>query len=153
MPRILNGLELKEAIKWMGEAIKESQNAKCSKDKRGVVIVKNDKIIGKGTNSPPQGFECVPEYCMPICRTYAVHAEMNAIADAVKKGNNLTDARMYHARVENDQLANSRKPRCVDCSKHLITFGISEMVLKHEEGYVAYGVEEYHRLSLQSLKR
>lgn len=51
---------------------------------------------------------------------------MKAIIDAVRRGNglNLIGARMYHARVENGLLQDSRKPKYYPCSKHLVEFGL-----------------------------
>ncbi len=154
MPRILEGKELEEAVMYTDLALKLAGHSPCVNDKRGVVIVYNSRVIGKGLNAPPEGFKCEPEYCKPICKTYVIHAEMNAIFDAIKKGyfRYLKGSRLYHARAENEQLANSRKPRCADCSKHILEIGISEIVLKHEEGYTLYDVNEFHKLSLDSLE-
>src|SRR3989344_7979546 len=155
MAFILQDSELETAVKWMGVAIKKAKQSPCERDKRGVVIVSNRGLeIGVGLNAPPPGFIC-DEHCQPTCRDYAVHAEMNAIADAVKKGNgqSLTGARMYHARVENGILKNSRKPKCYQCSKHLVTFGLTEFVLKHEAGYTLYSIQEFNELSLSALTK
>jgi len=147
MSRILEDEELEEVLEIMKFAVIKSLESPCKTDKRGVVIVK-DRVIGVGVNSPPEGFECCPEYCEPTCRDYAVHAEMNAIADANDKGTSVKGARLYHAKSENEELVISRKPRCVDCSKHILAFGISEVVLNREEGLTVYDALEFHRLSL-----
>jgi deoxycytidylate deaminase len=155
MAIILRDLELQEAAAWMNVAIEEAKKSPCARDKRGVVIVKDGLEIGLGFNAPPPGFICESRHCQPTCKDYAVHAEMNAIADAVRKGNGqkLIGARMYHARVEGGVLQDSRKPRCYQCSKHLVAFGLEEFVLKHEEGYALYSVQEFNRLSLESTKK
>jgi len=152
MPMLLENSELEEAIHWMSIAVNESANSPCQRDKRGVVIVKNNVLIGKGVNAPPEGFICEPEYCESTCKTYAVHAEMNAIIDAVNQENDVRGARMYQARAENGDLIDSRKPRCAECSKHIILFGIADFVLKHKEGYTLYTPVELNKLSLNSLK-
>lgn len=152
MSIILRGPELEVAIRWMDVALEEAKKSPCARDKRGVVIVKDDLEIGKGFNAPPSGFICELRYCQPTCKDYAVHAEMMAIADAVRRGNgqNLIGAKMYHARVENGILQDSRMPRCYQCSKHLVTFCLAEFVLKHAEGYTLYPIDEFNELSLES---
>ncbi len=153
MPRVLAGSELEEAVRWMGMAVQESARSPCELDKRGVIIVKGGELIGKGVNAPPPGFRCEAAYCQPTCRTYAVHAEMNAIIDAVHQGNDVRGARMYHARGEQGRLVDSRQPRCADCSKHILALGLTDFVLKHSEGYTVYKAEELNRLSLGNQRK
>ena len=132
---------------------RKSQTVPCIRDKRGVVIVCNSNLeIGLGFNAPPPRFSCEPRYCEPTCKDYAIHAEMSAIAAAIRRGNgqNLIGARMYHARVEGGALQDSRKPRCYQCSKHLVLFGLAEFVLKHREGYTLYSIQEFNQLSLDN---
>lgn len=148
MSKILTGSELEETIHWMNEAVRLGKHSPCQRDQRGVVIVKNGILIGEGFNAPPEGFICEPQYCEPTCKTYAVHAEMNAIVDAVCRGNDLFGSRMYHARVEHGKLLDSRKPRCGDCSKHVIAFSIAEFVLKHKDGFTLYTAHEFNYLSI-----
>lgn len=150
MPRILEGSELEEAIKWMAYAIEESNYSPCLKDKRGVVIVKEGSILGVGHNRPPEGFQCSESPCEKFCRTYSVHAEMVALGDSLFRGSYIKGSRMYHARVEDGLLIDSRKPRCADCSKHILEFGIGDFVLKHAEGYTVYDASEFHRLSIEN---
>ena len=153
MTIILHDLELEEAVTWMSVASEEAKKSPCARDKRGVVIVKESLEIGLGFNAPPVGYICEPKYCQPTCKDYSVHAEMNAIADAVKRGNglNLMGARMYHARVENGVLQDSRRPKCYQCSKHGVAFGLREFVLKHKEGYTLYSIQEFNQVSLKSI--
>lgn len=152
MPELLKGKALEDAIRYTQIAVCEAANAACAKDTRGVIIVKDDLVIGRGANHPPKPFVCSPDYCKDICRTYAVHAELNAILDAYKNGHDLRGAQMYHANVKDGVLVDSRKPRCADCSKHVLTVGIERFILKHAEGYTSYGAEEFHRLSLDAVK-
>lgn len=156
MARVLEGEELEEAKKWMSLAVEIAKGSPCKRDKRGVVIVQNGNEIGRGFNAPPKRFVCEARYCEPTCRYYTIHAEMNAIADAVNRGNwaKIPGAKMYHARAENGKLMDSRKPRCYDCSKHLVVFRLGEFVLKHDSGFTVYDIEEFNRLSLEnSMKR
>ena len=151
--RLLQGSELEEAIKYIDIAAKISVNSPCARDKRGVIIVKNNKIIGKGVNAPPAPFKCEPNYCGDSCRVPAVHAEMNAILDAARRGHNLREARMYHARAENGVLQDSREPRCADCSKHILQAGIEDFVLKHKTGFTLYDAVTFHYISLENSRK
>lgn len=148
--RYLEGSDLEKAVKWMEIAIRTAENSPCRTDKRGVIIVKDGKLIGKGVNAPPIHFKCEPSYCGNSCRVPAVHGEMNAIFDAEKNGNSVEGGIMYHARVENGVLQNSREPRCADCSKHVLQAGILYFVLKHKEGYALYNTKEFHEISLEN---
>lgn len=154
MSRILLGEYLEEAKYWMNKAVEISLKSPCKKDKRGVVIVNYGLLAGEGFNAPPEGFSCEPKYCEPTCKDFAVHAEMNAIMNAIKSEKSLDRARMYQARSMDGKLVNSRKPRCYHCSKHLQGFGIKEFVLKHPEGYILYNTKEFNEISLVNfLKR
>jgi deoxycytidylate deaminase len=155
MATILTGSELEKAMKWMDRAVEIGKHSPCKRDKRGVLIVNCGLMLGSGFNAPPPGYTCEPSCCEPTCKDYAVHAEMNAIADATRRGNGqkLIGARMYHARVENGVLMDSRSPKCYQCSKHLVVFGLGEFVLKHKEGLTLYQIAEFNRLSLESMKK
>lgn len=150
--RYLDGSELEEALKWLELASRETENSPCAKEKRGVVIVNEGEIVGRGTNAPPLSFRCEPDYCGESCRVPAVHAEMNALFNAWHNGNNVEGGIMYHAKVENGILQNSRKPRCADCSKHILQAGIAGFVLKHEEGLALYDTKEFHKISLENYR-
>lgn len=108
--KVLEGSELEEAIRYMNFAARIAKLSPCRKEKRGVVIVKDIFIIGRGINAPPFPFKCEPCYCGNSCRVPAIHAEMNAIFDSIKKYP-LKGSIMYHARIENGVLQNSRKPK------------------------------------------
>lgn len=151
--RILEGSELEEAVKWMDAAVREAKNSPCKTDSRGVVIVNEGQIVGKGVNAPPMGFKCEPSYCGDSCRVPAVHAEINAILDAGKKGNSVEGGIMYHANTKNGILLDSRQPRCADCSKHVLQAGIFDFVLKHEEGITLYDAKELHDISRENYKK
>lgn len=151
--RILEGLELEDAKKYMDITAAIARGSPCKKEQRGVIIVKNNLIIGRGVNMPPLPFKCEPEYCGDSCRVPAVHAEMNAILN-VGNRDFLKDSVLYHARInENGTLQDSRDPRCADCSKHILQAGIAGVVLKHDKGYAIYNAKEFHIISLENYKK
>ena len=149
MSRLLEGSDLEAAIMFMDAATTLSRKAPCERDQRGVVIVRHNRIIGAGVNAPPQGYACESRYCKPTCKDYAVHAEMNAIANADAQGHSVHGAIMYHARGENGVLQVSRKPKCYACSKHILAFSLGGIVLNHEEGLTLYTAKELNDLSLE----
>ena len=149
--RYLEGKEIIEANKYIEEAIKEAEKSLCNKSKRGIIIVKNDIIIGRGFNNPPLDLLCEPEYCYPICNQYCIHAEENAIFDALMNNYDLNGSRMYHIKIKEGEVRTSGMPSCVNCSKKILHLGIAEFVLKHDVGYRVYSAREFHELSLESL--
>jgi deoxycytidylate deaminase len=150
---LLEGSGLEKAIKYTYIAAKIAETSPCKREKRGVIIVKSSIIIGTGVNSPPCPFQCEPDYCGESCRVPAVHAEMNAILN-VENRHYLEGAVLYHAKIDEEGvLQNSRKPRCADCSKHILQAGIAGVVLKHEEGYVFYDSREFHLISLGNFRK
>ncbi|MDO8660906.1 MAG: hypothetical protein Q7K43_03385, partial [Candidatus Woesearchaeota archaeon] len=109
-----------------------------------------NSIIGSGLNAPPNSIPCSESYCGERCTLKTIHAEIAAIFDVYRSGRDPSGSRMYHARVENGALVDSREPRCADCSRFILEVGIVEFVLKRKEGYCAYAADEFHKLSLQN---
>lgn len=113
---------------YMDYATKLSLEANCIKGKVGAILVKNNKIIAKGVNSVPEGIKpCTNDSCLrkklnlksgenqELC--FVVHAEQNAILDALK---NKVD-------VNNSILYVTKQP-CIICSKILINAGIKKII-------------------------
>ena len=158
--KILTGKEEKKAIEYFNLAAEIAKtDAKCLKSKRGVVLVKNEKMISEGWNAPPEGEqECASCLRDSIdkkvntepCR--AVHAEARAILNAYKNSHyDLTGSRMYHIKVKNDEINLSGNPSCTICSKLVLEAGISEFVLWQKEGVCIYDTREFNKLSLDSV--
>lgn len=154
--------EIKEIEYYMKLAAQEAVKSTCIKSKRGAIIVKDDKIVGKGYNKVTEGHDNVTleGLCNPCIREdihdksrvelcYAVHAEQMAIIDAGNNKNPLFGARMYHIKVKNGEMQPSGKPSCTTCSKMVDESGIIEFVLWHEEGYAVYDSKEFNKLSFE----
>jgi len=108
MPYIAPGRKIKYvpiSNKWMQKAKKASEKSGCAKQPTGAVIVKEGKIIGKGTNAGKkvkvcprveQGYKTGGGYhlCKKICKQIG-HSEVTSILDANKKGNDTIDADLY----------------------------------------------------------
>lgn len=97
--------------------------AKCiastSKDPRykvGAVIYDNDDIIvSTGYNGAPRGVEDTPaRYAKPLKQYYIAHAEINAIAQAARKG----------ASTLGCNIVIWGKPPCANCAMAIIQAGI-----------------------------
>ena len=149
--------EEKQAIKWMKEAAVLAASSSCKRKKCGSIIVSNDKIIGKGFNSPPGNLKsqcrCLLDKEMlnknVTDKTCCVHAEQRAIMDALKNNpQKIKGSTLYFTRVDSEgKIEKSGKPYCTICSKMSLDAGVGEFVLWHEEGICAYNTEEYNKLS------
>jgi len=104
-----------------------SQRSVCLKHQIGAVIVKDNQILSTGYNGPASGIE----HCItcPILDTPhgvnrnlcpAVHAEMNALVLAAKRGISVDGATLYCSYFP-----------CSLCASCLITAGIAEIVFLH----------------------
>jgi len=153
--RFLGEKESEKAWEYFDAASEiAKENAKCLKSQRGVVIVKNGVIIGKGYNAPPKD-EPTCEYClrdkfknMPLgtepCR--AIHAEERAIIDALKKTGNLEGAIMCHIKIKLGEIVPSTVPSCTICSKLVAEEGM-KFVMWTKEGVALYEPKEFNELS------
>ncbi|HVA82891.1 MAG TPA: hypothetical protein VNF06_01880 [Candidatus Aquilonibacter sp.] len=155
----LSGAEDLEAQGYLVEAADAAFDATCQRHKCGSVIVKDNRIIGKGFNSPPKELEsqrrCGNEkelYNKRVTdKTCCVHAEQRAIMDALRNHpNEIVGSRIYFTRFdERDLPTRSGRPYCTICSKMALDVGIAEFVLWHQDGICVYGTEEYNTLSFE----
>lgn len=101
--------------------------SKCVSKQVGAVIVKDGRILSTGYNGTPAGFtNCVDHWDGAYTsehhewsKTYEIHAEMNAIIWAARKGISIEGATIYV----------TLEP-CSECSKNLIASGIKRIVYK-----------------------
>lgn len=99
--------------------------SKCVSKQVGAVIVKDGRILSTGYNGTPAGYvNCKDhwngEYTKDHhdwSKTYEIHAEMNALIWAARKGISIEGATIYV----------TLEP-CSECSKNLIAAGIKEIV-------------------------
>ncbi|MDD2357487.1 MAG: deaminase [Thiovulaceae bacterium] len=99
--------------------------SKCVSKQVGAVIVKDGRILSSGYNGTPAGFmNCKDhwngEYTKDHhewSKTYEIHAEMNAIIWAARKGISIEGATIYV----------TLEP-CSECSKNLIASGIKRII-------------------------
>lgn len=155
--RRFEGAEAQMAYRYLDEAAYLATQALCRRSRCGSVIVAGGKVIGGGANSPADG--CALTECFKGAlpadfrsdRTCCVHAEQNAILNALRRNpTQVAGARLYFIRLdEHGQAAPAGNPYCTICSKLTQAAGISEFVLLHPEGITVYGADEYNRLSFR----
>lgn len=129
---------------YFEQAQKVAQQATCSRAHCGSVIVaESGQIIGRGYNAPPLGDEsqrmCDAQLDKTIKqnndKTCCVHAEWNAILDALKNhADKIQGSTLYFMRVgEKGEFTGSGKPYCTVCSRLALESGIAQFGLWHEE--------------------
>ncbi len=99
--------------------------SKCVSKQVGAVIVKDGRILSTGYNGTPAGYTNCNQYWNneytkdhhEWSKTYEIHAEMNAIIWAARKGISIENAIIYV----------TLEP-CSECSKNLIAAGIKKII-------------------------
>lgn len=146
-----------EHEQWLIQTAQIASRSLCLKSKCGALIVKNNRIIGRGYNTPPRDNvdhrmcgQTVPSKGKPKSdRTCCVHAEQRAILDAVRTWPyDVAKTILYFVRVDDaGEIKRSGKPYCTMCSKMALDIGIQSWVLWHVDGIREYDAVEYNRLS------
>jgi deoxycytidylate deaminase len=117
------------------EAQQEALQATCNRARCGSVIVAKDgTIIGRGFNAPPNNDEsqrmCDVELDKTVKqnndKTCCVHAEWNAILDALKNcPEKIAGSTLYFMRVnEEGGFTEAGEPYCTVCSRLALQSGI-----------------------------
>ena len=99
--------------------------SKCVSKQVGAVIVKDGRILSTGYNGTPAGYTNCSQHWGGAytkehhewSKTYEIHAEMNAIIWAARKGISIEGATIYV----------TLEP-CSECSKNVIASGIKRIV-------------------------
>lgn len=110
-------------------AFELSTASKCVSKQVGAVIVKDGRVLSTGYNGTPAGFTNCCDYWdgeytsehHEWSKTYEIHAEMNAIIWAARKGISIEGASIFV----------TLEP-CSECSKNLIASGIKRIVYAKE---------------------
>ena len=137
---------------YQAEALREAGNSTCQRAQCGSIIVKDDRIIGRGHNSPPRDLEsqrrCLHDkssYDNKVTdKTCCVHAEQRAIMDALSKHpESIRGSTIYVIRLK-DGVVQTGKPYCTICSKMALDAGIARFILIRADGIQEYGTAEYN---------
>ena len=102
-------------------AMLASERATCPRMHCGCVLVKDKNVISTGYNGSIPGDEhCEDAGCMIVDNhcVRTVHAEMNALIQAARRGHGVEGATAYITNMP-----------CTTCSKSLITAGVKRVVI------------------------
>jgi deoxycytidylate deaminase len=153
--KYLTGQEEQEALIFIDMAAEIALSSPCFRSRCGSVIVKDNKVIGSGFNSPPK--DKALDHCLKddlpkdfkSDKTCCIHAEQRAIMDALKNNHKeIIGSRLYFIRLdESGKKTRAGDPYCTICSKMALDAGLAEFVLWHEKGVCVYDTEEYNNLS------
>ena len=143
---------------YFEEARQVAIHATCNQARCGSVIVATDgQIIGRGYNAPPQGDES-QRMCDEVFtstkkpnsdKTCCVHAEWNAIIDALKHhGDKIDGSTLYFMRVnEAGEFTEAGVPWCTVCSRLALESGVATFGLWHDgpkmSNTSAYNLDSY----------
>lgn len=145
--------------KYFKEAANIAKKAMCHRAKCGSVIVSEDgAIIGRGFNAPPLNDESQrrcdikyvntkkPKYDTTCC----IHAEWNAIIDALKNHPyEITGSTLYFMRIADDgSFTDSGAPFCTVCSRLALQSGVAKFGL-WDNGPKIFNTKEYNDLSYE----
>lgn len=145
--------------KYFELASEEARQATCTHARCGSVIVSKDgDIIGKGYNAPPLGDES-QRMCnldnfnnkkLKYDKTCCVHAEWNAIINALKNNPDKIDgSTLYFMRIsEKGEFTGAGVPFCTVCSRLALQSGIKYFGL-WDDGPQIFDTEEYNKLSYE----
>lgn len=134
-------------------ALEISKASKCVSKQVGAVIVKDGRILSTGYNGTPAGYMNCNEHWNgeytkehhDWSKTYEIHAEMNAIIWAARKGISIEDATIYV----------TLEP-CSECSKNLIAAGIKKIVYlrgyEHTNSEVVSKFIKDNKVEIEQLK-
>ena len=144
---------------YFEKAAEQARQAECFRAKCGSVIAsKNGKIIGAGYNAPAGNDEgqryCNGELDLTVRpkydKTCCVHAEWNAINDALKKsGSQIDGGTLYFMRVDDDGgWTDAGEPYCTVCSRLAEQSGLDNFALWVDGqpkiyDVVSYNIESY----------
>ena len=111
--------------------------------KVGAVIVKDDSILSYGYNGTPGGFDNNCENIIEdqlVTKPEVIHAEINAIAKAAKKGYSCHEATMFITHAP-----------CVECAKLICQSGISRIYYNETYRSTA-GLDLLHKKGIEIIK-
>ena len=139
------------------EARQVALGATCTRARCGSVVVSKDReVIGRGFNAPPLGDEsqrmCEVELDKSIKqnndKTCCVHAEWNAILDALKNHpQDIEGSTLYFMRVSDEgEFTEAGDPYCTVCSRLALQSGISTFGLWNN-GPQMIDTKEYNQKS------
>jgi deoxycytidylate deaminase len=140
-------------------AAEVAKSATCTHAKCGSIIVSKDNmVIGRGFNAPPLELEsqryCDAKFDMSIKpkydKTCCIHAEWNAIIDALKNNSDKIDgSTLYFMRIDDrGNFTDAGDPFCTVCSRLALQSGIRYFALWNKEPKI-YECTDYNQKSYE----
>jgi len=113
----------------MRQTLETASRSKCVSLKVGSIITVDDRIVSEGFNGTPKGYPNCDDIWDKTwteehhiwSKTHEIHAEMNAINWAARKG----------IAIEGGILYCTHRP-CLECTKNIIASGIKEVYWLYE---------------------
>jgi len=143
--------------KALKTAIDEAKKSSCMKSHRGAVVfdTQTGQVWGAGRNEPPSPFIC-DGTCEGFCGKVAIHAEQNAIYNALEKYSSIRGLHLIHIKVVDGQPVPGGPPSCIECSKLIVRMGLGTVWLflgnLEEAGeWKSYTAEEFHLATMKNL--
>lgn len=139
---------------YFEKAAEQARLATCHRAKCGALVVSKDgEILCEGFNAPALNDEslrrCDRVYDLTIKpkydKTCCIHAEWNAIINALKNhGNKIDGGTLYFMRVDKDgNFTDAGKPFCTVCSRLAVQSGLGYFALWVEDKPKIYDVKLY----------
>ncbi len=134
----------------------EAEKSKCFKQKVGAVIVRGGEVLARGYNKPVGDFceKCVRRELdlhggenVEVC--FVVHAEQNALIDALNRGIDISGAVMYVGAIKNGERRIHKRPYCTVCSKILASTKLKGIIHYGGDKLVFYDPQEENELALK----
>jgi hypothetical protein len=145
-------------------AAEQARQSLCDRAHCGSVIVAADgEAIGRGYNAPP--LNDLSQKCCNVKlnhaikpkydKTCCVHAEWNAIIDALKTNTEkINGATLYFMRVNNEgEWTDAGEPFCTACSRLAMQSGLGHFALWVDDGPLIRTVKEYNEKSYDYYKK
>ena len=155
--KTLKTVDNKNTLSWFFKAAEIAKSSTCNRRKCGCIIIKDDKIIGKGFNSPPKDLESQrrcknhkKDYDIKVTdKTCCMHAEQRAMFDALKNNpDNISGSSLFFMSLDlYDNMIKAKDPYCTICSKMALDLGIKEFALWNKDEMTIYDTEEYNDIS------
>lgn len=132
----------------------EAEQAQCRRAKcASSVVDRHNRVLSVGLNRPAGKISYCntqfdvsrkPKYDTTCC----VHAEWNAIFEALKVQPDLRGSTLYFMRINSSgEMTDAGEPYCTACSRLTLASGISQFALYNQGFAHVYTTEEYDQIS------
>lgn len=139
--------------------VSEARISSCFNDKRAAAMLSPDgELLSIAFNGPPGELDCSrTTSCRAACARACMHAEARAIVAAPAESRRGAD--LVHVRLDTGpeswgtqlKVAASREPRCLDCARFVIEYGIAAVWLHHADGWRRWPALEFFEATCRNV--